>query len=416
MQPYIIDNSQDTSVEDFQVRDNLVRTLKNRFTTYGYKQIQTSTFESYDLYSSISGTVNKDEMIKVVDTSGKVMVLRPDVTIPISRMTALNKQSRSTNNTRVFYVMDVFRQAFEQEDQKEKTQAGIEYFGENTPQSNAEVLMLAIHTLKDLGFSNFKIEIGHAGLFKELVKQALIQPEELDVLLSLIQSKNTAEIEPFLKNLAIDTDLQEAIQAIPLMYGDPLNVIQQAKKIIRNEEMQAILQNLIDVYDVLKDFQAEDSVVFNLGLINNMNYYSGIIFQGFVDNIGKPILMGGRYDNLSDQYNEQIPAIGFAFEIELLLHALSQQGLAQRKQPSVDMVIYYELTRQKDALYAAYRLREAGYQIVTFPTSTIHPEDTRSLFTVRYEAKQQVVYQNQEVPFVDVEELIDLLQEERLLS
>lgn len=405
MQPYMIDNSQKTSVEDFQMRDNLIETLRTRFTTYGYKQIRTSTFESYDLYAGFTGTVNKDEMIKVVDTSGKVMVLRPDVTIPISRMTALN----NTNHPRVFYVLDVFRQTFGEDDQKERTQAGIEYFGENTAQSNAEVLVLAIHTLKDLGFSNFKIEIGHAGFFKELVEQAAIEPDDLDVLLTLIQSKNTVEIGPFLDNLSIDTDVRAAIQAIPLLYGDPLNVIEQAKEIIQNKKMQAILQNLIDVFDVLKDYQAEDSVVFNLGLINNMNYYSGIIFQAFVNNIGKPVLMGGRYDNLVMQNNEQMPAIGFAFEIDYLLDALRQQNLAAARPAPADMVIYYEKAKQRDALAASYQLREEGYQILTFPNDT--NGEVNALYTVRYEKNQQLLRGNNESKvFTDTDELIALLQ------
>ncbi|WP_373895015.1 ATP phosphoribosyltransferase regulatory subunit [Virgibacillus sp. CBA3643] len=405
MQQYMIDHSQHTSVEDFQRRDSLIETLKARFSTYGYKQIRTSTFESYDMYAGLTGTVNKDEMIKVVDASGKVMVLRPDVTIPISRMTALN----NINYPRVFYVLDVFRQTPAEDEQKERTQAGIEYFGENTAQSNAEVLMLAIHTLKDLGFSNFKIEIGHAGFFKELVEHAAIEPEDLDVLLTLIQSKNIVEIKPFLENLSIDTDLRAAIEAIPLLYGEPWRVIEQAKEIIQNENMQRVLQNLIDVFNVLKDYQAEDYVVFNLGLINNMNYYSGIIFQGFVNNVGKPVLMGGRYDNLGMQENKQMPAIGFAFEIDYLLDALRQQHLTAGHPTPPDMVIYYDKGKQKEALAAAYQLREEGYQVVTFLNDT--NGEVNALYTVRYGENQQLLLGNNETKdFTDTEELIALLQ------
>ncbi|MBY7142244.1 ATP phosphoribosyltransferase regulatory subunit [Virgibacillus sp. NKC19-3] len=407
MQPYMMDNGQHTGVEDFQIRDRLIETLRTRFTTYGYKQIRTSTFESYDLYADFPGTVNKDEMIKVIDTSGKVMVLRPDVTIPISRMTALN----STNHPRVFYVLDVFRQTFTEDDQKERTQAGIEYFDANTPQSNAEVLMLAVHTLKDLGFSNFKIEIGHAGFFKELVEQAAIEQEDLNVLLELIQSKNTVEIKPFLEKLPIASDIRAAIQAIPLLYGDPLNVIKQAKEIIQNEKMQAILRNLIHVYDVLKDYQAEDNVVFNLGLVNHMDYYTGIIFQGFVNNVGKPVLMGGRYDNLIVQNDEQTPAIGFAFEVDYLVDALHQQNLARQQHSPADMVIYYEIDKQREALAMSYQLREEGYQVLTFPNDT--NKEVKALYTVHYINNQQLVCRNNRTQdFTNADELIALLQNE----
>ncbi|PAV30592.1 ATP phosphoribosyltransferase regulatory subunit [Virgibacillus profundi] len=411
MQPYVIDANNGSSVEDFQIRENLITTLKNRFTTYGYKQVRTSTFEYYDLYSTISGTVNKDEMIKVIDSGGKVLVLRPDVTIPITRMIALNKQHLS-DNLRLFYMLDVFRQSVEQADEKESTQAGIEYFGENKPEVDSEVIMLAIHTLKDLDFSNFKIEMGHAGFFKELISQTTLSQAEIDQLQILIQSKNIVEMEPFLTSLSINEDVKKAIQMIPLLYGDPAHVIQQAKDIILNDEMEVLLQNLIEVYEVIKDYGVEDSIVFNFGLINNMNYYSGIIFQGFVANVGKPVLMGGRYDNLGEQYGTGMPAIGFAFEVDLLLHALNQQGLSDDQNPSVDMIIYYEKLKQREALSTAFRLREAGYQVLTSLSDT---NNTASpTYIVSYEENQnQFLLNGKKTEFSSYADLYELLRDEK---
>ncbi|OZU88997.1 ATP phosphoribosyltransferase regulatory subunit [Virgibacillus indicus] len=390
MPPYIVDTNNGTSVEDFQIREKLLAKLKKRFTTYGYKQIRTSTFEYYDMYSTVKGTVNKDDMIKVIDSSGKVLVLRPDVTIPITRMAAVSKQ----DSLRLFYVLDIFRQSIEQADTKENTQAGIEYFGENTSENNAEVLMLAIHTLKDLKLPNFKIEIGHAGFFKALIAEASLSQTEMDQLLALIQSKNIAEIELFLSELSINNDVKRAIQSIPMLYGNPTDVIRQAEEIILNEEMQLLLENLREVYEVLKNYGAEDSIVFNLGLINHMNYYSGIIFQGFADSVGKPVLMGGRYDNLGKQYGAAVPAIGFAFDVDLLLHALTRQEAFPDQAPSADMIIYYEKEKQKNALTTAFRLRSEGYQVLTFLTGTTNTIDSKS--AIHYENNQNVLIHNNE--------------------
>lgn len=361
MQKYVINNNKNTNVEDFQMRDTVIDTLKARFRTYGYKQVRTSTFESYDMYSDISGTVNRDEMIKVIDTSGKVLVLRPDVTIPLTRTMALNTQIKYE---RLFYVLDVFRQSKEQVDQKESTQAGIECFGKNTPEIDSEIIMLAVHALKDLGFKNFKIEIGHAGFFKELIQQTNLNNHDLDILQTLIQTKNLIEIEPFLNELSIEENLQKAIQSIPMMYGNPEYVIKQAETIILNENMKNVLQNLMDVYQVLQAYGMEEYIHFNLGLINNMNYYSGIIFQGFVDSVGKPIIMGGRYDHLSKQFNSSIPAVGFAIEVDLLIHAITQQGLVKNPSSLVDININYVDEKQAEALQTAYQLRDLGYQVL----------------------------------------------------
>ncbi|GAB3045919.1 ATP phosphoribosyltransferase regulatory subunit [Virgibacillus ainsalahensis] len=413
MQNYIMSSDRDTIVEDFQIRDNLITTLKKRFSTYGFQQVRTSTFEYYDLYNSITGTVNKDEMLKVIDASGRVLVLRPDVTIPITRMVASNEDI-SPENLRLFYVLDAFRQSSDQADKKESTQAGVEYFGQNIPENNAEVAMLAIHTLKDLGFTNFKLEIGHAGFFKELIKQASITQQELEQLQALIQSKNLADINPFLTKLEIDNDLKSAIQSIPLLYGNPNDVIEQAEKIIRNENMKLLLQSLVEVYDVMKNYGVEDSIVFNLGLINNMNYYSGIIFQGFVEDFGKPVVMGGRYDHLGEQFGKPMPAIGFAFDIDDLLLARRQQNLSFQQNTQADAIIFYEKEKQEDAFNAGYQLRNKGYQVLTFRTGTMADDATLATNKIYYQNGQNLLisHDRREI-FVQLDELVSLLQDRK---
>ncbi|SDR04586.1 ATP phosphoribosyltransferase regulatory subunit [Virgibacillus salinus] len=412
MDQYLFDSTKDTSVGDFQVRDNLISILKNRFSTYGYKQVRTTTFEFYDLYSMMSGTINKDEMLKVIDSYGKVLVLRPDVTIPITRMIASNKQ-RLSQGSRFFYVLDVFRQSFEQADNKETTQAGIESFGESTPENDAEVIALAIHTLKDLGFESFKLEVGHAGYFKELVNQLALSQNELDQLKGLIQSKNLTEIGPFLERLSVDKELCDAVQAIPLLYGDPEDVIKRASKIALNEKMQQKIKNLSDIYDVLKAYGVEDSVIFDLGLINNMNYYSGVIFQGFVASFGKPVLMGGRYDHLAEQFDTSIPAIGFACEVDNLLHSMTRKNLIANDTTSIDVIIYYENSKQKDALIAANTLREAGYRIITYTMDDNRNIDDFSSKCIAYFQTEEnlVIDKKRKTPFTNYNELELLLHE-----
>lgn len=400
-------------VADFQVRENLIKKLKNRFYTYGYQQVRTSTFEDYDLYSAITGTVEKDDMIKVVDASGKVLVLRPDVTIPISRMTALNKQQGS-DPLRLFYVLDIFRQSLDQNGKKESTQAGIECFGCNTPQTDAEVLMLAMHTLTDLNFKHFKIEIGHAGFFKELIRETALTGAKLEQLKILIQSKNIVGVEAFLAKLSLSDELSAAIQKIPLLYGNPSQVINQAKEIVLNESMQKELDNLNQVVEILKDYGVEDSIVCNLGLINNMNYYSDIIFQGFTENVGKPVLMGGRYDNLGEQYSKPMAAIGFAIDVDFLKEVLAQQDPLATQETTVEIKIYYEKSKQKEAFLTAYRLRESGYQVLTFASEAGGKEQIPAHFTIHYEKEHYTVNNEQQSQlFTDFASLEKLLQKEK---
>ncbi|MFA1821859.1 ATP phosphoribosyltransferase regulatory subunit [Virgibacillus oceani] len=409
MQLYIYDKENDSKIEDFQIREVLLSKLKKRFETYGYKQIQTPAFEAYDVYSDLTGTVKKDDMIKVIDSSGKVLVLRPDVTIPITRMTALSKQPLQSEK-RYFYILDVFRQLSEQNNQKEHTQAGVEYLGKNSPEADAEVIMLAVHLLKELNFPNFKIEIGHAGFFKELISKTALTEEQLEQLQLLIQSKNLAEIEPFLAELPIDEALKQAIQQIPLLYGRPDEVIRQAKEIASTNQLQVELENLTKVWEVLEAYQISEHVVCNLGIINNMDYYSGIIFQGFIENVGKPVLMGGRYDHLGAKYDKHIPAIGFAAEVDILLQAVLQQGLITRKKEMQDFIIFYHKDKQKEALAAAFQLRTKGYHVLTFTGDEEIDFSSRNKvhFTT---AGNQLHTNKQERSFSDTASLIGIVQE-----
>ena len=136
----------------------VIKSMKRRFSTYGYEEISTSTFEHYNLYANMNGTVNHHEMIKTIDNTGQVLVLRPDITIPLRKRLQTTHQTL-TEDLRYFYVLDVFRQSVDSKDFLESTQAGVEYFGNPSPEADAEIIALAIHVLKDFQIENFKIEL-----------------------------------------------------------------------------------------------------------------------------------------------------------------------------------------------------------------------------------------------------------------
>ena len=177
----------DENVKDYQSYEQIIKTIKSRFMTYGYKRIKTPAFEQYDLYSQVKSSINQNEMIKVIDQTGEVLVIRPDVTIPITRQLA-QETTTLENERRYFYVQDVFRQPAERGDQIESTQAGVEYFGENSPEADAEVIALACQTLQDLGFHDVKIEIGDAGFFQDLIDEIELTPNEFKELKNIAKN------------------------------------------------------------------------------------------------------------------------------------------------------------------------------------------------------------------------------------
>ncbi len=394
-------------LSDNEKFERIIKTINKRFTTYGYKRIKTSAFEQYDLYSEVKSSINQNEMIKVIDHTGQVLVLRPDVTIPITKELAQNFPDLSSE-LRYFYVQEVFRQPFDKNDSIERTQAGIEYFCDSSPEADAEVIALACHLMKDLGFNDIKIELGHAGFFNELVLNLPLTSLQIDQLKSLIQAKNVVEIGPFLHNLDIDDEVREVIERIPFLYGNPVDVSERTTGIALTEKMQDTLDYLMDVYSILKIYGLEQYIVMDLGLINQMGYYSGVIFQGYVEKFGKPVLMGGRYDELGNEFGARLPAIGFACEIESLVKATESKEVTSRY--PIDVKIIYGDSQLEQAIAIANELRERNYSVLSFSEHKEQADPRQSVYAIRlgkdYNSFQ---YKEKVTSFSDLNELLELL-------
>ncbi|GAA0321045.1 ATP phosphoribosyltransferase regulatory subunit [Oceanobacillus oncorhynchi subsp. oncorhynchi] len=382
--------------KQFSKKRHVIRTLTDRFSKFGYQQVETPVFENYDLYNDVQGTVNTADMLKLIDPSGKVLVLRPDATIPIARHYTNLQEEVATG--RLSYVLDIFRSTTEE---RSRTQAGVELFGERTPEADAELIALAVTSLKELEIPSFKIEIGHAAFYKELLREAdldTMQQKELD---QYIQSKNISEIVPFLKDLGLEAALIEKLRKIPMLYGDASFVIDEAENIISSDKMREELDYVSRVYQLLQDYQVDSYISINLGLINHMNYYSGIIFQGFAEGLGQPIMMGGRYDYLTRSFHQETPAIGFAFEVDLLVNLL----------PSVFteaeiIELRYEVSERQRAFQLAESLRAANQTVIV---KTIDKKENRSDSPEILVKSEEIVYSKQKetAAFKTNQELLD---------
>lgn len=353
----------DENVKDYQKLEYIINTIKNQFNTYGYKQIKTPAFEQYDLYSIVTSSIDQNEMIKIVDYTGDVLVLRPDITIPITRRLAQEKD-KLTQERRYFYIQDIFRQSFERGKQIENTQAGIECFGAASAEIDAEVIALACDTLSELRLSDIKIEMGDAGFFQELIKSLNLSENQQTDLRKLIQAKNAVDIKPFLERLDVEQEIADSIASIPFLYGNTDKVLKKARKIYNTEIMIKKLNHLEEVYSILKMYGLEDKVILDLGLINHMGYYSDIIFQGFVGEIGEPVLMGGRYDKLAEEFGSSIKAIGFACKVDTLLKAVEEDLLP--KLTLHDIHVCYEKDEMTEAIDFTRQARKQNYSVVTY--------------------------------------------------
>ncbi|WP_158232556.1 ATP phosphoribosyltransferase regulatory subunit [Sporosarcina sp. P13] len=389
---------------EHEKHEKIIGTLSKRFTTYGYKRIKTSAFEQYDLYSNVRTSINQNEMIKVIDYTGEVLVLRPDVTIPLTQQ-LVQLNGNLPEEMRYYYVQEVFRQTFQENERIGKTQAGVEYYCESSPQADAETIMLACHALRDVGFSDVKIEIGYAGFFTELIADLQLTIDQTAELKTLIQAKNVVEIGPFLNQLPIDPSVKEILEQLPLLYGAPQVVFDRLQNLKVSESAQRAIDYLQQTYKIVELYGLKKHIVIDLGLINHMGYYSGIIFQGYVESFGKPVLMGGRYDSLSEEFGVKLPAIGFACEIDSLVKAAAKKELKERY--SIDVTVFFKESRMKYAIDIANELRERDYRVVSKPLKG-QASAKDSQYTIQLLEQQNLLIDEEEAKeFRDFKQLLD---------
>lgn len=362
---FIPNGVEDIHSNEYQRKEYLITNIKELYKSFGYRQIQTPTFEYYDLFYGIEGTIDLDEMIKMIDENGKILVLRPDVTTPIARMVAAHYKS-SSENLKFSYITNVFRMNDGKNGiKREFTQAGVEYLGNNKVEADGEVIALAIRSLLNCGIKEFKIDIGQICFFKGLLKELNISSSEGKNIRKLVERKNYPELETLIKGINTKQEIKEAMLAMPFLYGKPKDVLKAAKKYIFNDQIADAIENLSELCNVLVDYRYENYFDIDLGLVNQLDYYTGLVFKGYSLNHGKEILSGGRYDNLTKQYGYQLSATGYGMNINELLKAIYKDNKNEDFKCYSDYLILYPVECRKKGLYLADELRKKDFIVET---------------------------------------------------
>lgn len=360
---FIPEGVEDVNAVEYEKKEWVQTKAKEIFRSFGYHQILTPTFEYYDLFSEIESAINLDEMYKLIDRNGKILVLRPDATIPVARMAA-TKYGAMDGSLKFMYFTSVYRSAdFRAGGKREFTQAGIEYFGNVEPDADAEVIATAIKSLENLNFTNIHIDIGQAEYFKGLMSELDISEQDKNKIRVLIENKNLADLNNIVDTLPITEACKKLLTRMPFLYGEIDEVIEKAKTLAINDTMKKALDNLCDIYEIIKDYGYQDYVFADLGLINHLDYYSGMIFKGYVNNFGSPVLSGGRYDDLLRQFGKEIAATGFGMNIDQILQAASQCNILTSYKTEKDYLILYGQDQRKSAVDKSNALRNEGFVV-----------------------------------------------------
>jgi ATP phosphoribosyltransferase regulatory subunit len=275
--------------------------IRNFFFLSGYDEVETPILEYFDVFAGIKTSIDQENMFKLIDPEGRILVLRPDITMPIARMVG-TKLKDCALPIRLSYLGNVYQYGEIQIcKQREVAQAGIELLGVDSAEADAEVIAMAIQMFLNLGLKEFQIDIGQVEFFKAIIKEAVLSDENTEEVHRLIDQKDMLSLERLLKELPISEDVRNLLYKLPQLYGDS-SVLNEAMEISRNAEARAAVENIQQVYRILKGYGFQNYISFDLGMVQSFDFYTGIIFRGLTRDLGYPICGGGRYDMLVSEY------------------------------------------------------------------------------------------------------------------
>lgn len=309
------DGTRDLLFAECDQRSQVTKTLKDLFVSQGYRRVMTPALEFYDVFGEAAKYLPKETMYKLTDSKGRLMVLRPDCTVPVARLTATRLKGMPLP-LRLYYNHNIYRGFPERKSKSvEINQVGIELIGGSSLRSDLEVVELAARSLDKIGSGKYRLELCHIGYFKAIMGSLDADEDTKEEIRLLIEQKNYASLTDILGK-AKENKAARALRKLPRLFGGE-EVFEKAYDLFDENGAKESLDYLKGIYEYLCRLGLGDKVIIDLGLVNLAEYYTGIIFRGYFDGVGEQVLSGGRYDTLLGQFGENHGSIGFGINVDL---------------------------------------------------------------------------------------------------
>lgn len=346
------------------------------FKSKGYEKVMTPTIEFFDVFNRDSSGYNPEDLYSLTDSYGRLLVLRPDSTLPIARLVSTRFQNARLP-LRLYYNQNVFlRQKNLTGRSDEAVQSGIELMGAYGLRADLEVITTAVEAIESCTSADFKLEIGHAGFFKELCKKLNVSDEIVSEIYDCVESRNFVSLNNILDKIG-KSDVTDCIRNLPRFFGG-LEIIEKAKEIDLGNEGTKSLDYLKELYELLCKSGLESKIVIDLSLVNRTNYYTGIIFKGYLQGSGVSVVSGGRYDSLGAEFGREMPSTGFGIETGALASVmLDRNELDEEQLPEI--IVYGENEYITEALEYSKNLRTNGVYCENSTFETL--EETKTYAT-----------------------------------
>lgn len=335
--------------------------LRSIFLSRGYTEAVTPGLEFYDVFSSKSRYFSQEEMYKLTDAKGRLLVMRPDSTMPIARLVG-TRLREEVFPLKLFYSQTIYRVNPKNSGRDDEFfQSGIEIIGGDVRRSDLEALSIAIDVMSAFGAEDYRFEIGDSAFFAILSSQLGLDEEQLDEMRVLVQNKNYSELSERL-SVYCGSPYAAALAELPKLFGGR-EVFDAAERILPDENTRFVLKGLRELYDNLCALGAGDRVTVDLGMVSrNEDYYTGVVFKGYAAGYGMPVLTGGRYDKLISDFGVDMPATGFAVNVNAAARIIMNNAKTRlTKLP--DVVVFAEENSLVEGMLHCSALISEGFTV-----------------------------------------------------
>jgi ATP phosphoribosyltransferase regulatory subunit len=302
-------------------RRQIERAIFSVFEAWSYEEIIPPIFDYYDVFTKGMGLELEDTLYRFLDREGNILALRPEFTSLVAKSVA-TRLSDHPKPLRLCYCGEVLRyEAPRGGRQREFFQIGLEHIGGEKIHSDAEVILVAIESLRKLGIQAFQINLGELGYFAGIVERIDFSPQDLSKIKGLIDLKDEVGLKSEMERLNLSDRRRHIILSLVHLTGNA-DVLQRARQLVSNEKSQYALANLERLYQELKQHKVAEHITIDLSEVRGLDYYTGTVFKIYVPGLGFEIGGGGRYDNLLKNFGSGFPAVGFSFSLERLMLAV----------------------------------------------------------------------------------------------
>lgn len=334
----------DLILGECETKKELQLQIEDCLSKWGYEEVITPTIEFFKTYDVGFDNIQEEDMYKFFDASGRILMLRADMTIPIARVVATKFKDAKTP-LRFRYCANVFKVHEELSGlQNEISDCGVELIGMEEECAELEILITAMEALQVVKDKKVILEIGDINFFREACNSLKLNEDEIMTLAKLIDNKSLKALEDYLQELKLSEKDQQFFNQLPWLSGNSL-ILEEAKKYAFNDRLLQIIDRLVQLNMQLNALGYKE-VNFDLGKVTNLNYYTGLIFEAYVEGVGARVLSGGSYNTLIGKYGRDLTAVGFSIKLDALLEVVAPKKKESRYIIEYPKALLVEAIRQ----------------------------------------------------------------------